>query len=214
METNSPTSESVWAAILETQRQLQENNCSHAETAREIKDLKESQAKTDRQVEILVKEMRESNAESAKLRKKLDNLAKMIGGVSTSHGEFAEEYFFNSFDNSNLEFFGEKFDRVEKTNKGKGPGEYDILLINGKSVALIEVKFKVREKYVSEMLKKNVTFRINFPEYKSHKLYLGIAAMAFDKKLVKDFTDEGIAVVKHKGGELVINDENLKVFNM
>jgi Holliday junction resolvase-like predicted endonuclease len=44
---------------------------------------------------------------------------------------------------------------VEKTNKGNGPGEYDILLINGKSVALIEVKFKAREKYVNEMFKKN-----------------------------------------------------------
>jgi hypothetical protein len=86
------------------------------------------------------------------------------------------------------------------------------MMINGKSVAVIEVKFKARDKYIDEVLKKAKTFRINFPEYRSHKLLLALAAMIFDKNIEKDCLNEGIVVIKQVGDVVVIKDKNMKIF--
>ena len=112
-------------------------------------------------------------------------------------------------------FFGEKFDRIEKNAKGFKVGfidEYDILLINGRSVGIIEVKFKVHEDHIPAVLKKAETFRENFPYYAHHQVYLGLAGMAYNPAVEKKCIDQGIAVIKQVGKTLVIKDENLKAF--
>jgi hypothetical protein len=222
----------------ETERMFRE---SRADFDRQIKELTEKQAETDRLLkesrdgfEMEMKGLIESHVEghemlkdlirqhaetewtlrvsSAKLDKKIDRIAEMTGGVSESHGAFAEEYFFNAFYRGNREFFGEKFDNIEKNHKGNDPGEYDILLINGKVIAIIEVKFKAKVKYINEIFKKIKVFRINFPEYESHKIYFGMAAMVFDKTVEQKCLDESIAVIKQVGDTVVISDQNLKTF--
>lgn len=90
--------------------------------------------------------------------------------------------------------------------------EYDILLINGKSIAIVEIKFKAHKNDVSNILKKPETFRINFPKYQNHKVYLGLATMAFYKELEQECINEGIAIVKQVGDTVVIKDEHLKTF--
>jgi Holliday junction resolvase-like predicted endonuclease len=142
-----------------------------------MKELKESQKETDRIQKETEKKMNET---FARIDKRFEKMQKMTGGISMEYGSFAEQYFFNSFDKGQKNFFGEKFDEIDSNCKGIGPGEYDIMMINGKSVAVIEVKFKARQKYLDEMLKKAVTFKKNFPQYRSHKLYLGLAAMVIE----------------------------------
>jgi hypothetical protein len=147
--------------------------------------------------------------------KRIKNLEELMGGWSNSHGSFAEEYFFNSFEENQRDFFGEKFDEIEKNVKGikkDAKDEYDILLINGKSIGIIEVKFKVRQNDIPKVLKKAKTFRINFPEYENHKVYLGLATLVFSPELEQECINEGIAVVKQVGNTVVINDGHLKVF--
>jgi hypothetical protein len=208
------TPESVWAILQETSLQIKDLN----------KDLKETQAETSQQIKEInaetARQIKESQAGVARLLEKtiadfnieMKRTRKMTNGVSDSYADFAEEYFFNSFENGKREFFGEKFDKVESSAKGDGPGEIDILMSNGKAVAIIEVKFRAQLKYIAEMFKKATVFRLNFPEYESHKLYLGLAAMVFDKNIEKDCLDEGIAVIKQVGDTVVISDQNLKTF--
>ena len=147
--------------------------------------------------------------------KQIDKLQKTMGGWANNHGFFAEEYFLNSFENNKRNFFGERFDEIEKNVKGIKKGykdEYDILLINGKSIGIVEVKFKAHENDVPQILRKAETFRINFPEYKDHQIYLGLATMAFYPELEQRCITEGIAVIKQVGDTVVINDEHLKKF--
>ena len=185
---NQPTFETVWAALQETDRMLEK-----------------SRAEFDARME-------KSNTDFDRRMKKMEET---MGAWSNNHGFFAEEYFFNSFENGQRNFFGEKFDEIEKNIKGfkkDFKDEYDILLINGKSIGIIEVKFKAHENDVPKVLRKAETFRVNFPEYKNHNVYLGLATMVFYPELEQECIKQGIAVVKQVGDTVVINDTNLKIF--
>lgn len=156
--------------------------------------------------------MKESRTEFDRRIKKIEELT---GSWANNHGQFAEEYFYNSFDKGKRTFFGEKFDDIDKNVKGIKPGskdEYDILLINGQSIGIVEVKYKAHESGIPGILKKADTFRINFPEYKNHRIYLALASMAFYPKLEEECIKQGIAMVKQVGDTVVISDEHLKVF--
>jgi len=189
------TQESVWAAFRETDRLLKE---SSADFDRRMKELKEM-----------------SGQSSADFDRRIKKLEEITGGISNNQGFFAEEYFFNSFEKGKQSFFGEKFDDIEKNVKGIKPGfkdEYDILLINGKSIGVVEVKYKAHKNDVPAVLKKAETFRINFPEYAKHQVYLGLATMVFYPDLEEECIQQGIAIIKQVGDTVVINDAHLKVF--
>ena len=178
------TPESVWAILQEVSRKQEES-----ERQRE-----KSMADFDRR-------MKEIN--------------KTLGGWANNHGTFAEEYFYNSFENGKKNFFGEHFDEIKKNIKGFEIGtedEYDIVLYNHSSVALIEVKYKAHVNDIPAVLKKAETFRILFPNYKDFKIYLGLASLAFYPELEQECINEGIAIIKQVGDTVIINDEHLKVF--
>jgi len=147
--------------------------------------------------------------------KQIKELQKTVGGISDNQGKFAEEYFFNSFENGKTNFFGEKFEDIEKNLKNRLQGltdEYDIVLYNHASVAIIEVKYKAHTKDIPTVLKKAETFRLLFPQYKDFKIYLGLASMSFYPELEQECIEQGIAVIKQIGDKVVINDTNLKAF--
>ena len=205
------TFEALMASIHESNRFLTEQL---AETRR---DIKEQSVETDRrrkENERIYKENWE------KYEKRMKKMEKDMGSWSNNHGAFAEEYFFNSFEDGQRNFFGEHFDEIEQNLKPKSmrindikiQDEYDIVLSNHSSVAIIEVKFKAHENDVAKMLKKAETFRILCPEYKDYKIYLGLASMSFYPELEEKCTEEGIAMIKQVGDMVIINDAHLKVF--
>ena len=204
------TYESVWALLQENAQQMKESRIEYEREKKEsranfVREMKESREKFER-------EMKESRVEYDIRIKKLEELT---GSWSNNHGSFAEEYFFNSFENGKQNFFGEKFDKIKKnlTNFWQGTeDEYDIVMYNHTSVAIIEVKYKAHEYNIPKVLKKADTFRILFPNYKDFKIYLGLASMSFYKELEDECIKQGIAIIKQVGDTVVINDSNLKVF--
>jgi hypothetical protein len=66
--------------------------------------------------ELAMKEMREFQAKTGR---QIDKLHEQIGGISNNQGAFAEEYFFNSFEKGEKNFFGEKFEEISKHLKNK-----------------------------------------------------------------------------------------------
>jgi Holliday junction resolvase-like predicted endonuclease len=185
----SATAESFWAALQALTEQSAENKRQIAETSRQM-------AKTDQQI---------------------SRLEKQIGGVTNNHGAFAEEYFINALEQGENIFIGERFDKLIKSkivedDNNRTKGEFDIMLVNGKSIAIIEVKFRARDKHVDKVLKKIKPFRERFPEYQNHQVYLGLASMVFDEDIEDKCRENGIAVIKQVGDTVVIHDENLKTF--
>ena len=187
------TPESVWEILMENARQMEK---SRADYDRRNAEADRRNAETDRQI----KELKE-----------------MIGGMANSNGMFAEEFFFNAIDNSDKKLFGEQFHEcissVKRYNKGKQKkSEQDVLLVNGNSVAIVEVKYKARKEDIQKLIDRPPVFKVLYPEYQSHRIYLGLAAMSFDTGVEDETVKNGIAIIKQVGDTVVISDENLKVF--
>ena len=163
-QTPAPTFESVWTALQETDRQMKENDCM----------LTEKFAKTE---------------------KLISDMQKEIGGVSNSNNKIAESYFINSFENS-MYFAGQEYDSLahnlrKKSKKMNKKDEFDLVLYNCSSVALIEIKYNAQKKHVEQALTKVESFKTLFPEYKDFAMYLGLAGLHVDE----DAEQEAIAFV-------------------
>ena len=158
--------------------------------------------------------------------KKFDKMVIEIGGIGNSNGNVAEKYFQTAFQ-KNPALNGQKYDTVNlnmyTNNKKLGlEGEYDIVLLNEESVAIIEAKYHLKMNHYfkngamkdefKKILNKIETFKTLYPVYKDHKFYLGIAALSFEKEIEARIIKEGIAVIKQVGDKMVINSENLKEF--
>ena len=203
------TPEIVWAMLQEiaerqakTERLLEEAGKQHTKNERLFEEIGKKRKETDRNLDKVGIQIKETN--------------RQLGGMAYNQGRFAEEYFINSFEKGMQNFFGEKFDSIRKNEKAGLNAviedEYDILLINGKTVGIVEIKFKAHEKDIPVVLKKVDTFRANYPNYKNHKLYLGLATMSFYPELEKACQDNGIAIIKQAGDTVVIYDEHLKAY--
>ena len=189
-QNNAPTFESVWASIQESNRYLTEK-----------------QAETDRQMKETDRQMKETD-------KKLDRLEKMIGGISRSNGEFCEEYFVNAF-KANPTFLGEKYDRVIDDLRPEPVvvnDQYDLVLRNGKTVVLIEMKYKANIEDVGKMFSKLHSYRANYPMFKEYKTYLCLASFRFPAKVRERAAQEGIVLIEQRGEKIEVISENFKTW--
>ena len=212
----APIPESTWASsrkakwqALKAEQQMKANNRQMKETDRQMK---ERMQETDRQ---LKERAQETWLQMKDTDRRMKELQKLMGSWSTNHGSFAEEYFFNAFENGRQDFFGEHFNKIRKKVKYVElnlEDEYDIVLYNDNSVAIIEVKYKAHENDVPSVLKKAETFKILCPSYKNFKIYLGFASMSFYEELEQECIKQGIAIIKQVGDTVVINDKHLRIF--
>jgi len=139
-----------------------------------------------------------------------------LGGITKSNGEVAESYFVNSFSKS-MQFAGQEYDEIDHNLKRKSKklnlqSEYDLVMYNGASVVIIEIKYKAREKDVERLLKKAPVFKQLHPQYLNYDLYLGLAAFHFEAYAENISINQGIAIIKQIGENMVIYDDHLKVF--
>jgi Holliday junction resolvase-like predicted endonuclease len=164
--------------------------------------LRQSQAKTDVQMAKTDSIVKETSEQIKKTDESLKRIGKMVGGISNNQGDIAEEFFYNSLaDKPTLG--GIKYDFIDKNvtrRKGKIVDEYDILLVNGKDVAIIEVKYKAHEKDLERLLNKKYTnFKKLYPEYTNYNHHLAIASFYIDEDLKDNALDSHISVLQRKG---------------
>ena len=141
---------------------------------------------------------------------------KQLGGMGNSNGDMAETYFINSF-TKKMFFAGQNYDSISSNLSKKVKSlnlqdEYDLVLYNGTSVVIIEIKYKADLDDIDTLLKKALTFKKLFPEYVNFEIYLGLAGFSMTKKVEKTALKKGIAVIKQVGDAVVIIDNHLKVF--
>ena len=68
------------------------------------------------------------------------------------------------------------------------------MLFNGQAVCIVEVKYKADTNDMQQVLRKEKTFRANFPEHNDRRLYLALASRSFHKKTEKACKENGIAI--------------------
>jgi phage-related minor tail protein len=186
-------------AEYEKNRAEYEKNQAEYEKKRQA-DLAETKA-------LFEKNQIEYEKRQAKLDAQMAETNKKINGISDSNGMFAEEFFFNTL-SEKKEFAGIHFDEVEddigyrrKLPDGKRiKDQFDILMTNAASVAVLEVKYRARKDDVETLAgRKLKNFKILFPEYNGLKVYLGLAALAFEDDAVEEARKYGIGLLQQVG---------------
>ncbi|GBU24094.1 hypothetical protein R83H12_00720 [Fibrobacteria bacterium R8-3-H12] len=188
-------------------------------TDQELKDLVASLAvqgmETDRRMQETDRKMQETDRLFKELDKKLDKLCGKVGGIDDNQGYHAEQFFQDVFEKK-LEFGGVKYDEMIPNlahKSKKGEIEFDIALVNGNSVALIEVKNRIHPSFVKELAEERIEkFRKFFPEFKDYSAYLGIAGFSFSDEVIDRASAYGIGIVKQVGEGVEIKADNLKVY--
>ncbi len=153
------------------------------------------QAKTDAQ-------QAKTDAQLAKTDAKLNRLAEMYGGVGNSLGAAAEEFYHNSL-KANPVLAGVRFDFVDRNITRSRAGledEFDLLLVNGREVFVVEVKYKAHENDLARLLdQKAPNFRRLFPEHADRRQRLALAAFHFHDELKQAALAQGVTVLQRKG---------------
>jgi len=211
---NPLTYEALMASMYENDRFIREK---FAESDRQRKEneriLTEKFAETDR---ILTEKFDKTERLFDKSEKRMKKLEKTMGSWANNHGSFAEEYFFNSFEDEQQDFFGEHFNDIDKNlkppKKKNLKDEYDIVMYNDSYIAIVETKFKAHLNDIPDVIKKAETFRILCPDYSDYKIYLGLASLSFYDELEQECIKHGIAIIKQVGDAVVINDKHLKEY--
>jgi archaellum component FlaC len=179
-----------------------------AKTEQSIDRLSEEAAKTERSIDRL-------SEEAAKTERTVAHVSDQLGRIGNNNGAFAEEYFSNALEEK-MVFAGQRFDDIDlkiKGHEGKIKDEFDIVLYNHTSVALIEVKYKIHLNDVEKMVTQKVpNFRTLFPYYKDYKIYLGLASLAFYDDVLDRAHSLGIGVLKQKGETVEYEDTPLKAY--
>jgi len=152
--------------------------------------------------------------EKKEYEERMKKLEKLVGGMGENTGHYAEEFFQNAFAKSPV-FAGIKFDKVipNLMAQKKESCEFDIVLVNGDTVAIIEAKNRVHPDFVKELVTvKLEQFRSFFPEYANYKVYLGIAGLSFDKTVAKKAHEYGVCMVRQDGKAIEIDADGVKVY--
>jgi hypothetical protein len=172
-------------------------------------------AKTDIQMAKTAAQMAKTDMQMAKTDAKLERMGIRLGNMAENHGYTTEDYFFNSLHDTKI--LGKvKYDDIAKNIHIKSKrleDEFDIVMYNGNSIALIECKYKAHKRDVENLINKKVNnFRLSHPDFVDYKIYLGIASFAFYDELEQFAKDNGVAILKQKGEVVVIDDNFLKVY--
>ena len=203
--------EEVWASIHELTQRQKETDRQIKETGKHLNnqfsELKHFIQETDRQ-------LKETDNH---LKEKFSELKEYVGGIGRNNGDFAESYFYETI--ANTMKIGElDFDIIEKNVKRRNrrqnmAGEFDIVLTNSDSIAIIEIKYKLHPDDIEKIVTKKIpVFKKLFPEKKDYKLYIAVAGLTIPDDSKKLAFDHGFIVLTQGGGQLNIEHDHIKTY--
>ena len=196
-----------------------------AETDRKLNKLSElygggsdrfdaAQARTDTRMAETYAQMARTDAQMAETDRKLNKLSELYGGVSDNQGSAAEEFFFNTL-NAKPVIGNITYDRVTPNLVASKPGsrfEFDIVLVNGSSVAVIEVKHKAHLSSLDQLEKQLQRYRESFPEHANYKLYGGVAGLSVPQDTIDEAHKRGLFVLKQQGDAFAVDASAMRAF--
>ena len=176
----------------ETDKRMKETDKQIKEMSKEIDKLRDSQRDSFKELRASNKELRDSHKE----------LGKMVGGISNNQGDVAEEFFFNSLA-AKPKVANITYDFVDKNitrTRGQLQDEFDLVMINGTDVLVIETKYKAHENDLDRLLnKKFPNFKQLYPQYKNYRHHLGLASFHINDTLKEQALTKNVIVLQRKG---------------
>lgn len=167
---------------------------TNEELTRAILELREAQAQTDEQ-------MKKTDEQMKKTDKLVKALSQNISGVNKSIGLETEEFFYSSL-KKNPTIANINFDYMYPNSKRAFKGEMqeiDILLENGNSVAVVEVKNRVTQNSIEQLDKIIERFDYFHPLYRGYKVVGALAGKIFPEHLQAQALKKGYSVLTQQG---------------
>jgi uncharacterized protein (UPF0216 family) len=219
------TYEMIMQMFAETRNQMKETDARlekmFAETREQIRELAADRKETDKQIKELAADRKETDKKNKEISddvwKSIKAMNKHIGGITKSLGEMAEETIYNVLE-KDMTFCNVKFYDIDRRRKRKNKSlnlesEFDIILENGDTLAIIEVKNKVKSENVSEFATTKLEiFRKLFPIYKNYKIILGIGGVTFENDAIEEAKKNGIGIIKAIGDKVEYYTDGIKIY--
>ncbi len=195
----APTLEDVW-------RLFRENAAQQKETDRLLKQ----------QSEEFAQRMKAQSEEFDKRMKKQEkDFNRQLGILSNRLGDFVEAF----VEPSVVRLFQERgldVHVVTRDVKAKNPKlnlamEIDLLVINGDSCVLIEVKSNLSIDDVNEHIERMSKFKPLFPLYADKKVYGAVTGMVIPENVAKYAYKKGFFVIAQQGDSaIILNDQKFQ----
>jgi hypothetical protein len=203
------TLEEVWALFKETDRKFQETDRKFQETDRKFQE-------TDRKFQENAQEAEKRSREIEKmLQQQSTQLNKKISELGDRLGDFAEGFVRPAV----VKLFKERGIEVHKVTRkieANNPQlnlatEIDLLVINGDSCVLVEVKSNVSIDDVNEHIERMAKFKPLFPEYADKKAFGAMAGMVISENVAKYAYRKGFFVIAQRGDlAVILNDSKFQ----
>jgi hypothetical protein len=228
---NTPTFESVWAALQETDRILKETARRQEESYREMKEAqkeadrrreeadrqqKEAQKEADRRREESYREMKESQKETERqMKESADRLSKelnkQLGKLGNRFGEMVEYMvvpnLIKKFHKLGFVFEKAYRDTVIKNTTNNIYAQIDITLENGDKVMIVEVKSKPNTADITEHIERMEKVRAHADLHNDSRKYLGaVAGMVFNDNEKTFAMKNGFYVIEPSGETFTITE--------
>ncbi|MDR2662178.1 MAG: hypothetical protein LBC31_04195 [Treponema sp.] len=204
------TFEDVWAAMMETGKQIKETDRQLQELSRRFEEtdrfIKEMTARSDREMEKTRQSIEKMMDKTDRQIAKTD---KQIGELGNRFGELAEHLVTPNI--------AEKFRALNYTFTRAGPNveffsrdrkflaEVDVWLENGDFAMAVEVKSRLRKEHVEEHIKRMGILRAYFDERQDPRKLLGAMAGAIVPVELRNYVlKKGFYVIEQSGDTVKI----------
>jgi hypothetical protein len=159
-------------------------------------------AKTDAQLAKTDAQLAKTDAQLSKTNERLEEMMGLYGNMGKNIGHAVEEFFYTKLQLTST-LNGVRYDFIDKNITRSGSGrerEYDILMINGREVAIIEVKHRAHPKDVDKLISKLAPdFRVLFPQYQGYQMLLVLATFSIEDEVKSYALENGVSVLQRKG---------------
>ncbi len=193
------TKEDLAQAILELKSSQQKITKELRDSTLELKNSTQELKNSDFRLKSSQEKIDEKTLE---VQETLKRVGKMVGNIAQNQGDIAEEFFYNSLAHKPT-FAGINYDFIDKnvTRHHKNvQDEYDILMINGKDVAIIETKYKAHVNDVERLItKKYNNFKKLYPEYANYRHHLGLASFNMNEDVKEKALQNNVILLQRKG---------------
>ena len=205
----------IEAGILALQQSQLKTDMQLAKTDAQLAKTDAQLAKTDAQLAKTDAQLAKTDAQLAKTDMKLKETSQILSNIGINLGYVAEEFFYYALEEK-MKFGNIKFNNIDlnvKARNKKIQDEFDIVMYNGNSIAIIEVKHKVHPNDLQKLKTSKIeNFKSLFPDYAGYKYYLGIGGMSIAQEIADMARAEGIAVLRQVGELAQVEDTALVAF--
>ena len=182
------------------------------ETKKRDKEYKEEMEKRDRQYREDMKRINEERKENErKYREDMKRINKEMGNTANSRGDILEYNIFTSLRNT-MFLDNIRYDRIYTKLKVKNnEQEFDIVLENGKYIAIIEVKCQARIHDLESTAKLAEQYRRDFKEDADKEIRVYLAAAVFKDDVINESKRNSVKLLTIKNDIVeVLKGDNKK----